>query len=253
MERKLNVKNTSIGRLLKKWKTFRRLYHAIKFSITKGNMRRAWHFVTRGHIGRRLRISHFLRGGSVKKLQIGGGSYTKVGWLNGDLIAGDIYLNAAKEFSFPDSSLDLIFAEQFIEHLEFKEGQFFLRECFRVLKENGKIRLSTPDLERLFLLYRDRNPEVSLKVAMEHHKEQHNRALTTGCHFINDMFRLWGHSFIYDQKTLETSMRNVGFRNFSRWRFGFSDRADLSNLERHAHAEWRKNAYELILEAQKLI
>jgi predicted SAM-dependent methyltransferase len=184
-------------------------------------------------------------------LQIGGGYHTKYGWLNGDLIAGDIYLNATKRFPFPNESFDLIFAEQFIEHLSFDEGFCCLQECCRVLKKGGRIRLSTPDLERLSSLYKDENPVVDIKTAMERHRKNHNRTLTTACHFLNDIFRLWGHSFIYDEETLRLQLERAGLSNFSRQKFGCSDNKALGNLERHADSEWMRDAFQLILEAEK--
>lgn len=196
-------------------------------------------------------VSKYLHSNADRKLQIGGWIHTIDGWLNGDLIAGEIYLNATKRFPFPDESCDLIFAEQFIEHLSFQEGCYCLRECYRVLKKGGKIRLSTPDLEGLCSLYKDQNPDVDLKTAMERHKKGHNRELTTACHLLNDNFRLWGHSFIYDEGTLRMQLERAGFSNIVRKKFGDSDEKELVGLERHADVEWMKNAFVIVLEAQK--
>ena len=216
-------------------------------------LRRGIHYATRGHFIRWLRICWFLRRNDKRKLQVGGGIHKvrREGWLNGDIIAGDIYLNAKKAFPFPNESIDIVFAEQFIEHLKFSDGFEFLEECHRVLKKGGKIRLATPDLKLLISTYEDRNPNVTLKTAMQRHKNNHNRALTTACHFLNDFFRLWGHSFIYDDSTLGLHVRNAGFSNVIRKKFGDSEDEDLVNLERHADVEWMKDAFQLILEAQK--
>jgi len=47
-----------------------------------------------------------------------------------------------------DSSVDLIFHEDFIEHLDQKEQTVFLSETLRVLKVGGVHRINTPDLEK---------------------------------------------------------------------------------------------------------
>jgi len=236
---------------LVKSEKLRVFYASFSFSIRKGKIKQIWHFISRGHISRKWRIRMYLRGKDPRKLQIGGGYHTLDGWINGDLIAGDIYLNATKRFPFPDESVDFIFAEQLIEHCDFEEGLLCLRECYRVLKNGGKIRLSTPDLEGLCSLYKDQNPDVDLKTAMERHKKGHNRELTTACHLLNDNFRLWGHSFIYDEKTLRMQMERAGFSNISRYKFGCSNEKALAALERHADVEWMKDAFQLILEAEK--
>jgi hypothetical protein len=46
----------------------------------------------------------------------------------------------------PDNSVDLIFHEDFIEHLNQKDQVIFLAETFRVMKESGVHRINTPDL-----------------------------------------------------------------------------------------------------------
>lgn len=236
---------------LVKSEKFRVFYASFSFSIRKGKIKQIWHFISRGYISRKWRIRMYLRGKDPRKLQIGGGYHTLDGWLNGDLIAGDIYLNATKRFPFPDESVDYIFAEQFIEHLDFEEGLLCLRECYRVLKNGGNIRLSTPDLEALCSLYEDQNPDVDLNTAMDRHITQHNKELTTSCHFLNDFFRLWGHSFIYDEETLRIQLRRAGFSKIVRKKFGDSDEKELAGLERHADVEWMKNAWTLILEGTK--
>ena len=48
-------------------------------------------------------------------------------------------------FPFEDNTFDLIFAYEFIEHVEKKHAAGMLRECYRVLKKGGKISLSTPN------------------------------------------------------------------------------------------------------------
>jgi predicted SAM-dependent methyltransferase len=227
------------------------LYNKLRRSVYKGAIKRILHIVTCGPFVRGWKIRQYLRGDGPKKLQVGSGYHTKKGWLNGDLIAGDIYLNATRRFPFPDASFDYVFAEQFIEHLSFYAGAYCLSECSRVLKRGGKIRLSTPDFERLYLLYKDQNPGVDLKTAMTRHRKNHNLRLTTACHFINDFFRLWGHSFIYDEETLLLHLGSAGFTNVDRKCFGSSDNPYLRHLEIHADAEWMKNAFQIVLEAEK--
>ena len=116
---------------------------------------------------------------------------------------------------------------------------------------NGIIRLGTPDLEKLLLTYRDRNPEVSLKEVVERHRTNHNRRCHTKAEYLNDMFRLWGHSFIYDFETLSAVLTEVGFVNITRVSFGESHEDDLRGLERHADRSWMRDGVNLFIEARK--
>ena len=49
---------------------------------------------------------------------------------------------------FENSSVDEIRADGLIEHLSFKEENFFFHEIMRVLKKGGKIQLSTVDFDQ---------------------------------------------------------------------------------------------------------
>lgn len=50
---------------------------------------------------------------------------------------------------FKDNSFDVIYTSHFIEHLSQKQASFILRECYRVLKRNGIMRVVVPDLENI--------------------------------------------------------------------------------------------------------
>ena len=99
--------------------------------------------------------AHFART-TRPKLQIGTGPNPLPGWLNTTLYPftpGTVFLDATKPFPMPDSSQDYIFSEHVIEHLEFDDAAFMLRECQRVLKPKGRIRLATPDLAQILAIY----------------------------------------------------------------------------------------------------
>ena len=42
-----------------------------------------------------------------------------------------------------------------IEHISYPQGLFIMSECYRILKANGKIRISTPNLAFLIDLYKE--------------------------------------------------------------------------------------------------
>lgn len=60
-----------------------------------------------------------------------------------------------ENFPFEDSTFDIIFAGEVIEHTI--DDDFFLKECYRVLKPNGLIIITTPNLtslgNRLLILF----------------------------------------------------------------------------------------------------
>jgi len=235
-------------------------FKCAKYVYTKirgHNIRRVSHWLVSGHVIKYFRIRKWLHLSQQKYLQIGGGRHLKKGncWLNGDIIAGEIYLNAGKKLPFPDDSVDVLFTEQFIEHLSQEQAVFFLKEAYRILKVGGIVRQSTPDLGALIALYEDKNSKVSLSTAVARHMRNHRRndnySEATGCQFINDMSRLWGHQFIYDKHALKTVSENIGFKNFKWVLFGESEKEGLRNLERHADEEWMKSGFVMLAEATK--
>ena len=228
-------------------KIIRKLLNEFK----RGHIRQIFHYTIKGHVISKLKIFKYFKKNAIKKLQIGGGSYLKKGWLNGDILGGDIYLNAADKFPIKSGSLDYIFAEQFIEHLDFESGKKCLEECYRVLKPTGVIRIATPDLNGLFSVYNNNNSIVNSGEALTRHRSNHNKDCLNLCHFINDNFRLWGHSFIYDFETLESVFKNIGFKSINHVNFGISKFPELNGLEIHADTEWMKSAYQIIIEVKK--
>jgi predicted SAM-dependent methyltransferase len=95
---------------------------------------------------------HFL----AINLACGGKLCHKTGWINADHspINKDIQkLNLLKPFPYPDNSFNVVYHAQFIEHLSLAKGLDFIRECFRVLKPNGIMRVVTPDLQGQVTVY----------------------------------------------------------------------------------------------------
>ena len=51
-----------------------------------------------------------------------------------------------KRFPWADDSADVVYASHTLEHFSREDGLRFLRECFRILKPEGVIRILVPDL-----------------------------------------------------------------------------------------------------------
>ncbi len=79
---------------------------------------------------------------------------------------------------FPDNSVDVIFHEDFIEHLEQKEQILFLAETFRVLKPNSIHRINTPNLLASMERYSDFKKGVLGVYAGEWNNHGHRNLFT---------------------------------------------------------------------------
>ena len=97
------------------------------------------------------------------KLNLGCGRRVKEGFINVDIYERenklDLIYDLTKPLPFESESCEYIYSEQFIEHLDWREGLSFLFECFRCLKKGGTIRLVFPDFKTVFKKYLDGDTE----------------------------------------------------------------------------------------------
>jgi predicted SAM-dependent methyltransferase len=180
-------------------------------------------------------IDQYLDRHSVKKLHLGCGHHPLVHWLNTDLsprIRNVVAVDVTRKFPFPAETFDYVFSEHMIEHISYTQGHAMLRECFRILKPGGKIRVSTPDLAFLIDMYAKPKSELQdryIKWVTESFIR--HAPACEDVFVINNFVRDWGHTFIYDEKTLKASLEMAGFKNISRCGLNESDDKNLRYLE----------------------
>jgi glycosyltransferase involved in cell wall biosynthesis/predicted SAM-dependent methyltransferase len=86
-------------------------------------------------------------------------------WLNTDILDMSQYarekgfrfqqFDATKGIPWPENTADFIVASHFLEHITRAEANSFLKECLRVLKPKGVLRIAVPDLDTLTYSYAD--------------------------------------------------------------------------------------------------
>lgn len=180
-------------------------------------------------------IKQYLAQQRVRKLQLGCGPNILDGWLNSDYFSGlfhAINLDATGEYPFENETFDYIFSEHMIEHFSFAKGQIMLKECFRVLRDGGKLRISTPDLAFLVALYQGEKSDLQKEYIKWSIREWVADApFSEDTFVINNFVRNWGHTFIYDEKILRYSLESAGFKDIVRCRLNESRDELLCNLE----------------------
>ena len=173
-------------------------------------------------------------------LHVGCGSVHLDGWINIDLESpvADVKHDLRQPLPYPDGSVDLIYNEHFIEHLNIPDGLIFMRECHRVLKSGGILRLATLDLShvafRYFFRWKDQDWITRYNCDW----------LQTPAEMINLVFRAWEHKFIYDAQELNRRLREAGFTMVKRKKLNKSKHVQLRGRET------RKDS-KLIMEATK--
>jgi predicted SAM-dependent methyltransferase len=181
-------------------------------------------------------IASYLKQNTVRKLHIGCGGHLLEGWLNSDYYPASssdiLHLDAIQRFPFDGGEFDFLFSEHMIEHVPYSQGCLMLNECFRVLKPNGVLRLSTPDLFFLIRLCSENKSEVEHRYIEWITKTCISYAPYSDAAFVvNNFVHDWGHQFIYDEKTLRLALQRVGFAKIKRCELNQSDHDALKNLE----------------------
>ena len=76
-------------------------------------------------------------------------------WLNFDFIKreGVNQINLLEKLPLDDQCVDVVYCSHFIEHIPEHMVSSFLTECFRVLKNNGALRVVLPDFEKMVREY----------------------------------------------------------------------------------------------------
>ncbi len=171
------------------------------------------------------------------KLHIGSGPHHLDGWVNVDnqpYPGVDRVLDVTREFPFED--LSFVFAEHFIEHLDYRDALRLLRDCRRALRDEGVLRLSTPNLDWVW--------------ASHYRRVLNDEQQVLGCFALNRAFRAWGHQFLYNFGALAATLRDAGFADVVRCQYGESPHPELRGLEAHErNPDFEGFSHILIVEA----
>jgi len=234
-------------------------------------------------VARDQHIRAYLKRGGRLKLQIGAGTNPLRGWLNTDLEPVSdkvILLDALKAFPFDGQLFEYVFSEHMIEHVPYRGGLFMLCETFRVLKAGGRVRIATPDATKicgllsavateadreyirwaageLLGLYADRPSPIQQRRPEWAIDPNHIRrffpdvSLDCACFVVNNVFRGFGHQFLYDERTLTAALHAAGFVDVRRAKPGTSIDPEFEGLESHGRVIGdAANAFEtIVLEA----
>jgi predicted SAM-dependent methyltransferase len=179
---------------------------------------------TRRAVERRYRRSRGLR------VNLGAGNTGQPGWVNVDLLelpGVNCVYDSRKRLPFADDSVEMIFTEHFLEHLDYTEEiPYFMSECHRVLAPGGTIRIVVPDGERYLAAYCADGWDAlhtTRPLRADRSDFYYGFKYNTKMELINVVFRQGAeHKFAYDFETLDFVLRRYGFSEVARQEFGES-------------------------------
>lgn len=166
------------------------------------------------------------------KLNLGCGTDYKQGWINIDNNSDDniekldLNFDLRKPLPYKKNSVDFIFHEHLLEHLTVEEGQVFIKNCMKVLRKGGVMRIAMPDLEEAVALYLDPKWKNSSLI-----KDFGLDFVQTRAELLNMSFSWWGHKWVYDWEELKRRLKQAGFDKVTRCQNGKSKHKELKGLE----------------------
>jgi predicted SAM-dependent methyltransferase len=155
--------------------------------------------------------------GPPTRLHLGCGMYPLKGWLNIDLAGLNVDLRwnlNTTPFPFYSNTIDAIFHEHTLEHLTAQKGLNLTRDCYRMLRSGGILRLGVPDARRYFEAYAGIN-QTFLSA---------NWGMNEPIYVLNAEIYGSSHKQMYDERALYRLLLVCGFEQI---RFCESGQSDL--------------------------
>jgi len=156
------------------------------------------------------------------KLHLGCGNKKIHGFINVDIreeVEPDLVDDILTLKSVEDSSADLIYACHVLEHFSFNEARDALFRWHKILKPDGILRLSVPDMDAVFAHYFYWKELVEIKGFLWGGQD----------HLYNYHKSGWDYEFLSELMSI------VGFRSVERW--------DWENLAPHNFTDDYSQAY----------
>ena len=160
------------------------------------------------------------------KLDLGSNKKGTNDFVTIDYLSGDIKHNLFNPLPLENSTVDEIYTSHTLEHLKFDNILFIIKECNRVLKPKGKLKICVPNAKIYIESYIKNEKFINRK------KWYTPAVVDTGSHIdqLNYIAYLNGqHKYMFDEQNLISIIKMCGFDYVSLR--NFEDELDLK--ERH--------------------
>jgi len=156
--------------------------------------------------------------------------------------------NVLEVIPFPDNAAQMIYHSDFFEHLSYHEAIAFLKECRRVLKPGGLMRVCVPDFYRIVEAYWLDKMEQFSDVQPNEYTEVDSRSLKASMLLFGSVGSsqndYQGHQMMYDSDGLKEILESVGFIDVRKMAIDASQSTFMCNKDVHRDLE-------LIMECRK--
>ena len=142
-----------------------------------------------------------------------------------------------------NNSVDFIYCSHVLEHVEYWQSKNILKECRRVLKRNGVLRIVLPDMGLIVKKYFSDGP-MNRTAECLRQKEFNMNVFGVDRSKFNDgflsklqKFFIREHRWMYDEKDMVFLLKKAGFRKIKKCSFRKGKMADIDKLDLKIHKE----------------
>ncbi|MFL5955176.1 MAG: class I SAM-dependent methyltransferase [Gaiellaceae bacterium] len=147
-----------------------------------------------------------------------------------------IHADVTKGLRYPDNSASYVYTSHMIEHVSRWRALDLLRDCFRVLRPGGVIRILTPDIAQWIREYEhgdtanDSTRADAFMTKLGIYSEQPGTRVQR---FVRRNMSGAIHQWLYDFESLSKLVKDAGFVDLKRWSYREGSVPDLDKLEHH--------------------
>lgn len=146
--------------------------------------------------------------------------------------SGIIRCDVSKGIHYGNDSVDKIYSSHLLEHIPKNRGVFFIKECYRVLKRGGVMRLVVPDLFFHAEQYVETTRALIRREELPEDRSTHDNFLNTICGAYLKKRRYGAeHYYMYDLPTLVSILKNSGFENIKKCEFKEGTDEELASFD----------------------
>jgi predicted SAM-dependent methyltransferase len=145
--------------------------------------------------------------------------------------------DVTKGISFDDISVDYIYTSHMLEHLRKEDTMFVFKECYRVLKQGGILRVVVPDLKLYVKEYLDTEESSDGNDIPAADKFMDGIMLQGIGEVRHSFYKIMckRHQWMYDFESLAKRLYDCGFSKVKECKLGEGSLPDVQYIEQEEH------------------
>ena len=146
--------------------------------------------------------------------------------------SGVIRCDVGKRLPYRNESVSKMYSSHFLEHIPHEKGVKALKECYRVLKGEGVMRLVVPDLLWHAERYVEGTKALMEESALPYDRKAHDTFLKTmyGA-YLNKKRYGAEHCYMYDLPTLVSVLKEIGFKRIRKCQYQEGEDEELATYD----------------------